>query len=74
MSKGTKSGKVAQIIHSRCDNSPFCMVMRGCPHGIVKRDGGLFSRDKPRVEKENCRGCGACVAYCPHGAVVMMDA
>ncbi len=64
--------QVASINHSRCDNSPFCMVMKACPHGIVERKGGIFSRGKPEVNKEECRGCGVCVSYCPHSAVSMV--
>lgn len=67
-----KKRMVAEVEHSKCDNSPFCMPMRACRKNIIKRDGPFLAGHKPKVEKEDCEGCGLCVRYCPHGAVKMV--
>lgn len=86
--------KKAILNESRCDNSPFCPVVKVCPAKAVERvallpvegegaDEGLLktltsflSLDRARKKKvainaDKCTGCGACVPYCPHGAVSM---
>jgi len=68
-----KDGVVASIDHSKCDNSPFCMVMRSCPQECFYREGSAFAGHKPQVDESECKGCGLCVNSCPHGAVAMEE-
>ncbi|MBF4692832.1 4Fe-4S dicluster domain-containing protein [Fusibacter ferrireducens] len=63
------SKKVASIDKGRCDRSPFCPVKRVCPVNAVK--GSMFAA--PSISAEACIGCGKCVAYCPMGAVQMVN-
>lgn len=68
--------KVAVINAEKCDNSPFCPVMRVCPQGaVVKKGAGaiasFFGGGKVEIESEKCTGCGVCVRSCPRGAVIM---
>ena len=86
--------KKAVINQSKCDNSPFCPVMKICPakaverkallpaegeakdEGLLKSLSSFFSLDgagkkKVAIDASKYTGCGACVPYCPHGAVRM---
>lgn len=60
--------KVAYIDPYVCDGDLVCMPKKACIanailHDKVKR---LYS-----VEENKCTGCGVCIRYCPHGAIVM---
>lgn len=70
MAQNRQSAK-AYIDPSRCDQSPFCPVMRACPaRAIEMKGGGLFGfGGTPVVNAEKCTGCGACTRFCPHNAV-----
>lgn len=70
--------KKAVLNETRCDNSPFCPVMKVCPAKALERTGGtpaffgLFRvGGKVSLDPAKCTGCGLCVQYCPHGAVTM---
>lgn len=70
--------KKAILNESRCDNSPFCPVVKVCPAKAVERVGGtggflgIFGGGGTvAINADKCTGCGACVPYCPHGAVSM---
>jgi ferredoxin len=40
----------------------------GCPHGAIKASGqGLI----PKLDKNRCRGCGACLSICPKNLFVL---
>ena len=66
--------KKAVINESRCDQSPFCPVVRVCPVKAVKQKKiSFFRADTPKVDHEACIGCEKCINYCPHGAVKMVS-
>jgi NAD-dependent dihydropyrimidine dehydrogenase PreA subunit len=70
--------KKAVLNESKCDNSPFCPVVKVCPVKAATRAGGgggflgMFGGGgKVAIDAAKCTGCGVCVQYCPHGAVTM---
>ena len=63
--------KLAFVEQSKCDNSPFCAVIRICPQKAVARTGSVFAGAKPEVDVSECKGCGICTQHCPHSAVRM---
>lgn len=70
--------KKAVLNVSRCDNSPFCPVMKVCPAKAFSRTGGkggfwaIFGGGGTvTFDPAKCTGCGVCVQYCPHRAVIM---
>ncbi|WP_422486655.1 4Fe-4S binding protein [Gudongella sp. DL1XJH-153] len=65
--KSSGKSKIAKIIESKCDRSPFCPVKRVCPTGAVERAG--FFMGKVVINDEKCIGCGKCIQICPHKAV-----
>ncbi|SHH32891.1 4Fe-4S binding domain-containing protein [Caloranaerobacter azorensis DSM 13643] len=66
--------KKAVINPSKCDQSPFCPVVRVCPVNAVKQKRvGFFKASTPEVDPDICIGCGKCVNYCPHRAVEMVE-
>ncbi|MCU0860382.1 MAG: 4Fe-4S binding protein [Thermoplasmata archaeon] len=50
-----------------CDRNPYCPVVRACPTGAMYVDRKTF---RPSFDADKCTGCGTCVAFCPHGAMV----
>lgn len=70
--------KKAFIQPVKCDQSPFCPVKRICPAKAVTQEkkGGLFGflgGSLPKVDEGKCTGCGLCVQYCPHKAVILKE-
>ena len=70
--------KKAAFNEAKCDNSPFCPVVKICPAKAVERTGGsggflgMFGGGgKVVFEAAKCTGCGLCLQYCPHGAFTM---
>jgi NAD-dependent dihydropyrimidine dehydrogenase PreA subunit len=70
--------KKAVLNSSKCDNSPFCPVVKICPAKAAERLGGaggflgIFGGGgQVAINGSKCTGCGVCVQYCPHGAVTM---
>lgn len=53
-----------------CQNCSSCSARRACrPRAILQMErGGL-----PAVDASRCLGCKACMASCPHDALVVME-
>ena len=47
-----------------CTQCDTCLLY--CPEGIIRRDGPGY-----RIDGEQCKGCGICVAECPRRAMEM---
>lgn len=57
---------MAITIHeTRCPANHPCPSVRICPHGALKQNGF----DAPVVDETLCTDCGACVSFCPMGAL-----
>lgn len=66
--------KKAVIDANKCDQSPFCPVVRACPVKAVKQKKiSFFKGSIPVVDHDECIGCSKCISYCPHGAVKMIN-
>ncbi|MTI49482.1 4Fe-4S binding protein [Sporosalibacterium faouarense] len=66
--------KKAIINETRCDQSPFCPVVKSCPVNAIKQEKlGFFKAKTPKVDHDICIGCEKCVRYCPHGAVNIIN-
>lgn len=66
--------KKAVIDANKCDQSPFCPVVRVCPVNAVEQEKiGFFRAKTPKIDHDICTGCQKCVSYCPHGAVKMIN-
>lgn len=44
-----------------------------CPHGAIRFRPELGGIARPQPDTAACTGCGACVAPCPVGAIVMAE-
>ncbi len=61
----------AVIDPEMCDGAPTCIVKRVCPKKAVFQKG-IFG-GVAEVNEEKCIGCGLCIKYCPHKAVLMVE-
>lgn len=50
---------------ARCPQNHPCPAVRVCPVGALSQEG--FAA--PKVDDEKCTDCGACVKFCPTGAL-----
>ena len=51
---------------SKCDQKPFCPVIRVCPSGVMYVDKKSY---RPSFDVERCTDCSICVSKCPHGTM-----
>ena len=54
----------------------FSIVIAGCPNACSRpqiADLGIIGVSQPRISKEPCSGCGACVECCPDQAVTLSE-
>lgn len=62
----------ALIIAEKCQCKSACKARKACPLGaILQKRKWLWSWQQPRVESHRCVGCGECVKFCPHQAIVL---
>ncbi|HOD16367.1 MAG TPA: 4Fe-4S binding protein [Spirochaetota bacterium] len=48
-----------------CPQNHACPAVRFCPEGAIEQAGhGL-----PAINKSKCVECGACIGFCPMGAI-----
>lgn len=48
-----------------CPQNHACPAVRFCPEGAIEQAGhGL-----PAINKSKCVECGACIDFCPMGAI-----
>ena len=53
------------ISPNRCPQNHRCPSIRVCPTGALSQIGHAA----PSVDAAKCTGCGACVRFCPGGAL-----
>jgi polyferredoxin len=46
---------------------PWCRFL--CPFGLTSWTVEQFSRFRPRIDRDRCKGCRVCVRTCPSGAM-----
>jgi Fe-S-cluster-containing hydrogenase component 2 len=49
----------------RCPQNHPCPAVRFCPAGAIEQKGNGL----PVINEDRCTGCGACVDFCPMGAI-----
>lgn len=49
----------------RCPQNHVCPAVRFCPAGAIEQKGHSL----PRINENKCEQCGACVGFCPMGAI-----
>src|SRR5512146_16543 len=58
--EGMTSGPQVMWARTRCLGDDGCV--RACPHGALRREGGI------RVQRDLCQTCRTCVGVCPAAA------
>ncbi len=49
----------------RCPQNHPCPAVRFCPAGAIEQKGNGL----PVINEGRCTGCGACIDFCPMGAI-----
>ncbi len=57
------------VVQHRCPQDHPCPCVRLCPVDAVSQKG----YGAPRIDRNKCIDCGACVSYCPYQAITDLD-
>jgi Fe-S-cluster-containing hydrogenase component 2 len=55
----------AKVDPSLCPQNHPCPAVKICPMEAISQEGNGL----PRVDEEACTECGACMDFCPMGAI-----
>jgi len=49
----------------KCPQNHRCPAIKVCPVGAISQEGN----ELPTIDQEKCLECGACINFCPMGAI-----
>lgn len=61
---------VLQIDNCRAEECVSCVAKTSCDRKAIKQ---LEDEDTPIIQQAWCDGCGVCISFCPHQAILLQD-